>query len=88
MINQAPTKEYKILGAQCIAPPPLPNIKPQPRTRNPNFDTAKKHKILLKDIDSVFFDRLKPGSTMAKPRFIKNTNIEATITQIVSSITL
>jgi hypothetical protein len=46
MINQAPTKEYKILGAQCIAPPPLPNIKPQPRTRNPNFDTAKKHKIL------------------------------------------
>jgi hypothetical protein len=70
-----------------IKPFPSPNISPQPSIRNPSEDTAN----TMKFFDSMFtqfFARANPLSTIAKPRFMKKTNIAARSTQIVSMIIL
>ncbi|ACI18758.1 hypothetical protein DICTH_0176 [Dictyoglomus thermophilum H-6-12] len=66
---------------------PSPNINPHPRMRYPKEDMAKTIKFLER-IFTVFFTRANPDSTIAKPKFMKNTSIPVNKTQIVSRITL
>ena len=63
----------------------LPNIRPQPSNRKPRDETANTMKFLDRML-TVFFDLAKPASTAAKPRFMKNTRIEARNTHKVSII--
>ncbi len=67
-------------------PLPLPNITPQPRIQNDNDAMANTIKFFAK-MFTVFFTRHKPDSTMAKPKFMKNTKNAVTMTHIVSSPT-
>lgn len=60
-----------------------PNMSPQPRSRKPREETAKTMKFFDRML-TVFFDRAKPASTLANPRFIKNTRIAARNTHRVS----
>jgi hypothetical protein len=69
-----------------MKPLPSPNIKPQPKSRNPSDETAKTMKFFDK-MFTLFLARAKPLSTLAKPRFMKNTSIPVTRTQIVSRMT-
>ena len=62
-----------------------PNISPQPRSRKPREDTAKTMKFLER-MFTVFFERARPASREAKPRFIKNTRTAANRTHKVSTI--
>src|SRR3989338_11141465 len=70
-----------------MKPLPLPNISPQPSTQNAMVEQAN----TMKFFDRMFVEfltRQNPVSTHAKPRFMKNTSIAVTNTQIVSSATL
>ena len=60
-----------------------PNIRPQPKSRKPRDETAKTIKFLDRML-TVFFDRAKPASTLAKPKFMKKTRIAARNTHSVS----
>ena len=60
-----------------------PNIRPQPSSRKPRDETAKTMKFLERML-TVFLDRAKPASTLAKPRFMKKTSIAARNTHKVS----
>src|SRR6185437_9670726 len=63
-----------------------PNIKPQPSSQKPIVVTANTMKFFERML-TQFFWRQKPDSTQAKPRFMKNTSIDAITTQTVSAIT-
>ena len=55
-----------------MKPLPSPNMMPQPRNRNASDEAANTMKFLNR-MFTVFFARQRPDSTMAKPRFMKNT---------------
>lgn len=66
------------ISKKCGAPtnPPVPNIKPNPIIQNNNEPKMKSTKFFIR-ILAVFFERVNPASTRAKPGCMKNTSIAA-----------
>ncbi len=61
-------------------------MMPQPSIQKNNVVTANTMKFLDRML-TVFFARQKPDSTVANPKFMKNTSIAVTSTQTVSAPT-
>src|SRR6188474_138632 len=62
-------------------------MMPHPISQKPMVVTANTMKFLDKML-TVFFARHMPDSTVAKPRFMKNTSMPVTMTHIVSAMIL
>src|SRR4026207_1773842 len=62
-------------------------MMPQPISQKPLVVTANTMKFFER-MFTQFFARHMPDSTVAKPRFMKNTSMPVTSTQTVSAITL
>jgi hypothetical protein len=66
---------------------PSPNMIPKPITRKAIEETANTMKFLARMV-TTFLARQKPDSTLANPRFMKNTRKAVTSTHTVSMATL
>jgi hypothetical protein len=62
---------------------PSPNIRPQPRMKKASEEHPKTMKFFAR-MFTQFFARARPDSTIAKPRFMKNTRKAVSRTHIVS----
>jgi len=65
---------------------PSPNMRPQPTAQNENVASANTTKFFARML-TQFLARQRPLSTKAKPAFIQNTSMPATMTHTVSVAT-
>jgi hypothetical protein len=63
---------------------PLPNMMPNPTSQNAIDPMQKSIRFFIMMFD-VFFARVKPPSTIAKPACMKKTSMAVTSVQIVSA---
>jgi hypothetical protein len=69
-----------------MKPLPAPNMSPHPSAQKATEETANTM-TFLERILTAFFALAKPDSTIANPRFMKNTGAPVRSTHIVSIIT-
>ena len=87
LIESKPSSTPKLAKNRLVRPEkpfPFENISPHPINQNPTDARANTIKFFAR-IFTVFFARQRPDSTIANPRFIKNTRNAASRTQTVSS---